>query len=64
MVCSYLIAFGIILTLMSGIAFQSEDSMLSTPSEILANEEPIAISIDGKAVREIPGPKGLSTPIT
>ncbi|KAJ5944961.1 hypothetical protein N7516_005129 [Penicillium verrucosum] len=43
----------------NGIGFQSEDSILSTPSEILANEEPIAISIDGKAVREIPGPKGL-----
>ncbi|KOS38406.1 hypothetical protein ACN38_g10773 [Penicillium nordicum] len=43
----------------NGIGFQSEDSMLSTPSEILANEEPIAISIDGKGVREIPGPKGL-----
>ncbi|KAJ5789289.1 uncharacterized protein N7518_006300 [Penicillium psychrosexuale] len=43
----------------SGIGFQSEDSILSTPSEILANEGPIAISIDGKAVREIPGPKGL-----
>ncbi|KAI2704374.1 hypothetical protein CBS147317_5631 [Penicillium roqueforti] len=43
----------------SGIGFQSEDSILSTPSEILTNEGPIAISIDGKAVREIPGPKGL-----
>ncbi|KAJ5500703.1 hypothetical protein LT330_001956 [Penicillium expansum] len=43
----------------NGIGFQSEDSMLSTPSEILANEQPIAISVDGKAVREIPGPKGL-----
>ncbi|CAP74194.1 Docosahexaenoic acid omega-hydroxylase [Penicillium chrysogenum] len=43
----------------NGIGFQSEDSVLSTTSEILANEEPIAISIDGKAVREIPGPKGL-----
>jgi cytochrome P450 len=44
---------------MIGIGFQSEDSVLSTTSEILANEEPIAISIGGKAVREIPGPKGL-----
>ncbi|KAG0158709.1 hypothetical protein PDIDSM_6228 [Penicillium digitatum] len=42
-----------------GIGFQSEDSILFTPSEIFAHEEPIAISIDGKAVREIPGPKGL-----
>ncbi|CAI7609587.1 unnamed protein product [Penicillium glandicola] len=43
----------------NGIGFQSDDSMLTTPSEILANKEPIAISIDGKAVQEIPGPKGL-----
>ncbi|CAG8268710.1 unnamed protein product [Penicillium nalgiovense] len=43
----------------NGIGFQSEHSVLSTTSEILNNEEPIAISIDGKAVREIPGPKGL-----
>ncbi|KAJ5930792.1 Cytochrome P450 [Penicillium verhagenii] len=43
----------------SGISFQTEDAELSTPSEILASEQPIAIAIDGKAVREIPGPKGL-----
>ncbi|KAJ5548599.1 Cytochrome monooxygenase alnD [Penicillium frequentans] len=43
----------------SGISFQTEDAELSTPSEILSSEEPIAIAIDGKAVREIPGPKGL-----
>ncbi|CAG7930960.1 unnamed protein product [Penicillium olsonii] len=43
----------------NGIGFQSEDATLSTPTEILASEEPIAISIDGKAVKEIPGPKGL-----
>lgn len=30
-----------------------------TVSEVLANESPVAITIDGKAVREIPGPKGL-----
>ncbi|KAJ5198452.1 Cytochrome monooxygenase alnD [Penicillium cinerascens] len=43
----------------TGIAFQSEDSTLLTVSEVLANESPVAITIDGKAVREIPGPKGL-----
>ncbi|CAG8934053.1 unnamed protein product [Penicillium salamii] len=43
----------------NGIGFQSEETTLSTPTDILANEEPIAISIDGKAVKEIPGPKGL-----
>lgn len=59
MVSIYRVASGIILTLKLGIGFQSEDSILSTPSEILTNEGPIAISIDGKAVREIPGPKGL-----
>lgn len=42
-----------------GIGFQSEETTLSHPTDILANEEPIAISIDGKAVKEIPGPKGL-----
>lgn len=42
-----------------GISFQTEDAELSTPSEILSSEQPIAIAIDGKAVREIPGPKGL-----
>ncbi|CAG8141583.1 unnamed protein product [Penicillium salamii] len=43
----------------NGIGFQSEETTLSHPTDILANEEPIAISIDGKAVKEIPGPKGL-----
>ncbi|KAJ5950113.1 Cytochrome P450 [Penicillium verhagenii] len=43
----------------SGISFQTEDAELSTPSEILTSEQPIAIAIDGKAVREVPGPKGL-----
>jgi len=42
-----------------GIGFQSENSSLTSVAEVLANEEPIAISIDGKPVREIPGPKGL-----
>ncbi|KAJ5885354.1 Cytochrome P450 [Penicillium taxi] len=42
-----------------GVGFQSEDSSLYTVSEILSNEKSIAITIDGKAVREIPGPKGL-----
>ncbi|KAJ5652562.1 Cytochrome monooxygenase alnD [Penicillium longicatenatum] len=43
----------------SGISFQTDDAELSTPSDILSSEVPIAIAIDGKAVREIPGPKGL-----
>ncbi|KAJ5667896.1 Cytochrome monooxygenase alnD [Penicillium maclennaniae] len=43
----------------SGISFQSDESTLFTVPEVLATENPIAITIDGKAVREIPGPKGL-----
>ncbi|KAJ6111560.1 Cytochrome monooxygenase alnD [Penicillium sp. IBT 18751x] len=43
----------------SGISFQSDESTLFTVTEVLATEDPIAITIDGKAVREIPGPKGL-----
>ncbi|KAJ5119525.1 Cytochrome monooxygenase alnD [Penicillium atrosanguineum] len=42
-----------------GITFQSDDATLFTVSEVLVNENPIAITIDGKAVREIPGPNGL-----
>ncbi|KAJ5392422.1 Cytochrome monooxygenase alnD [Penicillium cosmopolitanum] len=43
----------------NGIGFQAQDSTLTTVTEVLATEEPIAISIDGAPVREIPGPKGL-----
>ncbi|KAB8217542.1 cytochrome P450 [Aspergillus novoparasiticus] len=43
----------------NGIGFQSQDAILSDVAEVLANEDPISITIDGKSVREIPGPKGL-----
>ncbi|KAJ5377930.1 Cytochrome monooxygenase alnD [Penicillium cataractarum] len=43
----------------NGIGFQSSEAMLSSVSEVLSSADPIAISIDGKPVREIPGPKGL-----
>ncbi|KAI0549789.1 cytochrome P450 [Xylaria curta] len=42
-----------------GIGFTSQDTALTAVGDVLASEEPIAISIDGKAVREVPGPKGL-----
>ncbi|KJZ78522.1 hypothetical protein HIM_01913 [Hirsutella minnesotensis 3608] len=32
---------------------------LTSASDIIATEGPVAISIDGKAVREVPGPSGL-----
>lgn len=43
----------------SGIGFISQDSILHDVPEIAASDEIISITIDGKAVREIPGPKGL-----
>ncbi|PIG90279.1 cytochrome P450 monooxygenase [Aspergillus arachidicola] len=43
----------------NGIGFQSQDAILSDVAEVLANEDPISITIDGKSVREILGPKGL-----
>jgi hypothetical protein len=43
-----------------GVGFASKDNVaLTTLADVRAVEEPIAISIDGKAVREIPGPAGL-----
>ncbi|XXH06121.1 hypothetical protein Hte_012566 [Hypoxylon texense] len=43
----------------SSIGFVTQDACLTTISDIISSEGSIAISIDGKAVREIPGPKGL-----
>ncbi|KAE8377715.1 cytochrome P450 [Aspergillus bertholletiae] len=43
----------------NGIGFQSQDAVLPDVAELLANEDPISITIDGKSVREVPGPKGL-----
>ncbi|KAI1266126.1 cytochrome P450 [Xylariaceae sp. FL1019] len=42
-----------------GVGFASETACLTTVSDVLSAEGPIAISIDGKSVREVPGPKGL-----
>lgn len=44
----------------AGVGFVSKDNAaLTTLADVRAVEEPIAISIDGKAVREVPGPAGL-----
>ncbi|EAW17263.1 cytochrome P450 [Aspergillus fischeri NRRL 181] len=43
----------------NGIGFLSQDSILHDVPEIAASDDIISITIDGKAVREIPGPKGL-----
>ncbi|KAH8649314.1 cytochrome P450 [Xylariales sp. PMI_506] len=42
-----------------GVGFVSQDVQLTTVADVLAAEDPVAISIDGKAVREVPGPQGL-----
>lgn len=44
---------------MIGIAFQLEDVEVDDISQITSANTPIAITIDGHAVREVPGPKGL-----
>ncbi|KAJ5305721.1 hypothetical protein N7508_004736 [Penicillium antarcticum] len=43
----------------NGIGFQAQDYELKDISEITSAETPIAITIDGHAIREPPGPKGL-----
>ncbi|KAH7071375.1 cytochrome P450 [Paraphoma chrysanthemicola] len=43
----------------SGIGFQSDDNELYEVSDVVASSSPIAITIDGRSVREIPGSKGL-----
>ncbi|KAI8629062.1 cytochrome P450 [Xylariaceae sp. FL1651] len=42
-----------------GVGFTFQDTCLTTVADVLSSEEPISISIDGKAVHEVPGPKGL-----
>ncbi|OOF94472.1 hypothetical protein ASPCADRAFT_208155 [Aspergillus carbonarius ITEM 5010] len=43
----------------NGIGFQSEDTVFTNVAEIAASEKAISITIDGNAVKEVPGPKGL-----
>ncbi|KAI2626255.1 cytochrome P450 [Xylaria nigripes] len=54
----YLIASQFAIVDPHGVGFESQDAHL-TVADVLASEQPVAISIDGKAVREVPGPKGL-----
>ncbi|EFX05854.1 cytochrome p450 monooxygenase [Grosmannia clavigera kw1407] len=42
----------------SGIAFQSGDDALNEVAEILAAAEPVALTVDGHAVRDVPSPPG------
>ncbi|KAJ5782822.1 hypothetical protein N7457_004596 [Penicillium paradoxum] len=43
----------------TGISFQVQDAEVSEVSDIVAATAPVAIAIDGRAVREAPGPTGL-----
>ena len=43
----------------NGISFSCNNQPLSSPEEVLAAEAPIAVSIDGDKVREVPAPRGL-----
>jgi hypothetical protein len=47
------------LTNFAGVTFGSGEETLSSLQDICAREGPISISIDGRAVRDAPGPKGL-----
>lgn len=42
-----------------GIDFVAQDACLTNISDIVSAEDSVAITIDGKSVHEIPGPKGL-----
>ncbi|KAK3387849.1 cytochrome P450 [Podospora didyma] len=57
----HLVASHFAIVVPDGISFLSEqrNTQLPSLSEILETDEPIAISIDGKRVRDPPGPKGL-----
>ncbi|CAI7622662.1 unnamed protein product [Penicillium bialowiezense] len=43
----------------NGIGFQAQDCELNDVSEITSATTPVAINIDGHAIRDAPGPKGL-----
>jgi cytochrome P450 len=47
------------LTYSPGIGFNTQDSVLSSVADILGQEGAVAITVDGKAVRPVPGPSGL-----
>ncbi|CAG7556353.1 unnamed protein product [Fusarium equiseti] len=43
----------------NGVGFVHDDRKLNAVSEVLETDEPIAVSINGNAVREVPGPAGI-----
>ncbi|KAG4293368.1 cytochrome P450 oxidoreductase [Fusarium proliferatum] len=43
----------------NGVGFVHNDRRLNAVSEVLEKEEPIAVSINGNAVRDVPGPAGV-----
>jgi len=47
------------LTLALGVTFGDHEGALGSLQDIIASNGPVAISIDGRAVRDAPGPKGL-----
>ncbi|KAF3046855.1 hypothetical protein E8E12_002713 [Didymella heteroderae] len=54
-----LIASHFAIVVADGVGFTRGDDVLESVKEILSSEESIAISVDGHAVRAVPGPKGL-----
>ncbi|KAH8656846.1 cytochrome P450 monooxygenase [Ilyonectria robusta] len=43
----------------NGIGFVTQSEALMTVTDVVAVEDDVAITVDGKAVHEVPGPKGL-----
>lgn len=43
----------------SGVSFVAQNRELTCAAEVLAAEGPIAVAIDGKPVRDVPGPSGF-----
>lgn len=44
---------------MAGIDFSVDNNTLEEVSEVINSQQPVAITIDGKQVRDVPGPKGF-----
>ncbi|KAI0129937.1 cytochrome P450 monooxygenase [Xylariales sp. AK1849] len=42
-----------------GLGFASDGAQLISIADVLASKDPVAVTVDGKAVREVPGPQGL-----
>ncbi|EGU77405.1 hypothetical protein FOXB_12085 [Fusarium oxysporum f. sp. conglutinans Fo5176] len=43
----------------NGVGFVHDDRRLNVVSEVLDKEEPIAVSVNGNAIRDVPGPAGI-----